>query len=151
MRETQNLPMGPKITNCLTNLVWKRCNISGLNGTPNLSVATFCPKSCATCGPCRNSYERFVIPNSVGRDSIRKSCNWVSRVRNTKPNLWFKRCEIDIVKEMCPKACELCEWLQISFPSLFPQNSTQLIMTIIIHFCCLCHYTSWSAYFTCAL
>uniref|UniRef100_A0A7S3Q1U2 HYR domain-containing protein n=1 Tax=Chaetoceros debilis TaxID=122233 RepID=A0A7S3Q1U2_9STRA len=90
------------------NLVWKRCNISGLNGNSNLSVANFCPKSCATCGPCRNSYERFVIPNSPGKDSIRKSCNWVTRVRNTKPNLWFKRCEIDIVKEMCPNACELC-------------------------------------------
>jgi len=91
------------------NLVFKRCSISGVNGIANLSVSTFCPKTCSICGFCKNSYERFSIPGIVGVEgSIMKSCNWVTRVRNSKPNVWLKRCKIDVVKKNCAAACELC-------------------------------------------
>jgi len=98
-----------RLKNTQPNLIWKRCGIGGVNGIPNVSIADYCPKACDTCGSCQNSRERFVIPNPPGVEgSIRKSCNWITRVRNASPNLWFKRCAIDIVAEKCAAGCELC-------------------------------------------
>uniref|UniRef100_A0A7S3Q123 Circumsporozoite protein n=1 Tax=Chaetoceros debilis TaxID=122233 RepID=A0A7S3Q123_9STRA len=98
-----------RLKNTQPNLIWKRCGIGGVNGIPNVSIADYCPKACDTCGSCQNSRERFVIPNPPGVEgSIRKSCNWITRVRNDNPNLWFKRCAIDIVAEKCAAGCELC-------------------------------------------
>lgn len=98
-----------RLKNEQPNLVWNRCGISGVDENAGLTVADYCPKSCDTCGPCQNNRERFIIGSPHETEgSIRKTCNWVTRVKIDKPKVWSERCSIDVVKQNCAAACDIC-------------------------------------------